>query len=168
MCSRMERPLPLAQRPVPIVNIGHTSFQMKNEAAMLHFYGDILGMKNLFTLTMGDLMVSMEERMGDAESQEKLKEMSEEQRRELKQRKESMKAVADKPWITYMKLADRQYLELFYDMGRPMEHVEDRSERRGRVLPTRWCWQFPGLTGFSSIIPAQTILSGRLIFPGSG
>lgn len=74
---------------------------------MLHFYGDILGMKNLFTLTMGDLMVSMEERMGDAESQEKLKEMSEEQRRELKQRKESMKAVADKPWITYMKLADR-------------------------------------------------------------
>ena len=29
---------------------------------------------------------------------------------------------------------------------------------RGRVLPTRWCWQFPGLIGFSSIIPAQTIL----------
>lgn len=46
--------------------------------------------------------------------------------------------------------------------------AEGLIRAEGRVLPTRWCWQFPGLTGFSSIIPAQTILSGRLIFPGSG
>ena len=140
--SEASRPEPLPQQKAPITNIGHTSFQMRNEEEMLHFYGEILGMKKLFTLTMGDLLESIEERKTDAEKQQEAssetrdqnarpEELTEEQEKQLEQWKETMRQMADKPWITYMKLADRQYLELFHDMGRPMEHIEDRRANYG-------------------------------------
>lgn len=125
--SRTERPEPLEQKQVPIVNIGHTSFQMRNEEEMLHFYGEILGMQQLFTLTMGDLLNSMSLKDNHRMSAE----LSEEQKEEWKKRLETMKQMADKPWITYMKLADHQYLELFHDMGRTVGHIEDRRANYG-------------------------------------
>lgn len=132
--SVMERPELLPQKKVPIKNIGHTSFQMRNEEEMLHFYGEILGMKKLFTLTMGDLLDSVreqrskEETAGEADGAVSIEE---EQRAEWKKRLEDMKQMAGRPWITYMKLADRQYLELFHDLGRPMEHIENRRDNYG-------------------------------------
>lgn len=113
--SRVERPVPVEKERIPVKNIGHVSLQMKNEAEMLHFYGDILGMKKHFTLTLGDLFDSMPDRK-DAGTPE-----------EQKKREEQK----DRPWITYMKLADHQFVELFYTLGREFTQVEDRWKNYG-------------------------------------
>lgn len=40
--------------PVPIIRLAHVGFNACDMDAMLRFYGDILGMRHLFTLTAGD------------------------------------------------------------------------------------------------------------------
>lgn len=62
-----------------ILNIGHTSFNMKNSEAMLAFYKDVMGMEDCYSLTMGDLMDFMMER-----------EMPEERRQQILERKAAM------------------------------------------------------------------------------
>ena len=104
--------------PVPITNIGHAAFNMKNEAAMLHFYRDILGMKELFTLTLRPVLERFE---SGKISQNMLSEQQAEYYAWLRN-------VADQPWITYLKLADRQFIELFYDLGRNPREITDRDE----------------------------------------
>lgn len=53
--STCDIPEPMPNHKAGIKNIGHIAFQVKDMEAMLHFYGDILGMKRQFTLTMKDL-----------------------------------------------------------------------------------------------------------------
>ena len=117
--STMVRPEPLPRKAVPINNLGHTSFNMKNEESMIHFYRDILGMKEQFTLKFGDILKYAEDRKaeytGDQEPTE-----------EQKQLLEQARAIADKPWLTYFKLSDGQFIELFYDLGRNPREIGDR------------------------------------------
>ena len=99
-------------------NIGHVSLQMKNEEEMFRFYGDVLGMKKHFTLTLGNLFTSIQDgrNAGTPEEQKKLQELQEQK---------------DRPWITYMKLADHQFVELFHTLGREFTPVEDRWKNYG-------------------------------------
>jgi predicted dehydrogenase/catechol 2,3-dioxygenase-like lactoylglutathione lyase family enzyme len=131
--STCELPKPLPQSTVGIRNIGHVSFQMKNEAEMLHFYRDVLGMREAFTLTLGDLMSGMDEEK-QKQYEQQAAEADEEQIAKLKALKEHFKkmlAMGDKKWITYLKLADGQFLELFYDLGNISRTIENRQEGYG-------------------------------------
>lgn len=115
--STMKKPEPLENKKAPIVNVGHASFQMKNDKAMLHFYEEVLGMKKLFTLTYGDFFEQYK-KAGNEISDEELK---------------KWKEISDKPWITYMKLADHQFVELFHNNGNPMKHIKNRRENYGYI-----------------------------------
>lgn len=133
--STCELPKPMPQSPVGIRNIGHVSFQMKNEAEMLRFYKEVLGMQEAFTLTLGDLMSGMDEEKQKQYEQAAV-EMDEEQKARLmeqKKRFEQMCSAGDKKWITYMKLADGQFLELFYDLGNISRTIGNRKENYGYV-----------------------------------
>ena len=112
----MKRPEPLQRREVPIKNLGHTAFNMKNEKAMIHFYRDILEMKELFTLTLGPVLKQF---APDGIDENTLTE-------EQKGRLDWIRSVADKPWLTYFKLSDGQFIELFYDLGRNPREIPDR------------------------------------------
>ena len=102
-------------KAVPVKNLGHASFQMKNEQAMLHFYRDILGMKEAFTLTLRPAL----EKLSQVSDQSDL---SDKDREKYKW----MQAVADRPWLTYLKMSDGQFIELFYDLRENMKSIEDR------------------------------------------
>ncbi|MBQ7486323.1 MAG: Gfo/Idh/MocA family oxidoreductase [Clostridia bacterium] len=114
--SVFERPAPLCRRDAGIVNIGHIAFEMKNEAEMLRFYGETLGMKPLFTLTVQDLANTYAAR-GQTDRIE-----------ELAPELEKDPAA---PWIRYMKVSDRQFVELFFDRGRVREELLDRENVYG-------------------------------------
>lgn len=121
--SRFARPERLERKKVGITNIGHTSFNAKNMDEMLKFYCEVLGMQKLFTLTMGDLAASILERMGGKVPPERA------------QMTENFMKMKDVPWITYLKMSDRQYIELFHDMptksGNPKKEIADRSDYLG-------------------------------------
>lgn len=55
IASTCDIPEPLPTYKAGIKNVGHIAFQAKDMEAMLHFYGDILGMKRAFTLTLKEL-----------------------------------------------------------------------------------------------------------------
>lgn len=133
IASTCEMPKPLPQSAVGICNIGHVSFNMKNAEEMLHFYCDVLGMQEAFTLTLGDLMKGMDEKkLKQYETQ--MADASEEQIARLKEQKarfEKMLAAGDKKWLTYLKLADGQFLELFYNLGNVNRTIENRQEGYG-------------------------------------
>ena len=113
--STFDMPAPLERQPVPISNIGHITFQMKHEAEMLRFYSEILGMRPLFTLTASDLADTIRAQGGQVE--EPLKSI-------VRQNPQA-------PWIQYMKLSDRQYLELFHSLGGQYTDAEHREEFYG-------------------------------------
>ncbi len=104
--SRVDRPAPLPVHNCGITGLAHLSLQMKNTEKMLHFYRDILGMQELFTLTSHDFAAMSSEAA-------------------------SLREKPEIPWITYMKLADRRYIELFYDMGTGYRTIADRKENYG-------------------------------------
>ena len=101
---------------VNTVNLGHAAFAMKNEEAMLHFYRDILGMKEHFTLTLRPALEKMLRSSADENT------MAPEELARFRW----LKSMADKPWITYLKLADGQFLELFHDHGGSTRTIPDR------------------------------------------
>ena len=100
--SDYDVPAPLHQKPVPITNIGHITFQMKHAEEMLRFYEEALGMKKLFTLTTEDMIESARRAKGDAI---------------LPFMRKLFPEGTKLPWIQYMKLSDHQYLELFHPVG---------------------------------------------------
>lgn len=114
--SRFAIPEPLKQKPVPITNIGHITFQLKNEAEMTRFYTEILGMKPLFTLTVSDLAESLKKQYGES-AVEPLKPL--------------LEAGVEVPWIDYLKLSDRQYLEFFHNLGMSYGEMGNREEYYG-------------------------------------
>ena len=71
---------------------------------MRKFYTEVLGMKPLFKLTVRDLADSLKQQYGDSV---------------VEQLAQLLNAGVEIPWIEYFKLADRQYLEFFYDLGNP-------------------------------------------------
>lgn len=110
------KPEPLAQKPVPVTNIGHITFQLKNEAEMVRFYTEIIGMKPLFTLTVSDLAESLKAQYGDGA---------------VEQLKPLLESGVEVPWIQYLKLSDRQYLEFFHNLGMQYTQMENREEYYG-------------------------------------
>ena len=117
--STFDIPLPMPMRKVDIKNIGHISFNAKDMNAMLHFYGDILGMKRQFTLTLGELCESLKKQYGEN--------ITSEQQGIL----QALGSIGKKPWIEYLKLADGQFIELFHDLGHTTRTIENRSENYG-------------------------------------
>ena len=114
--SVFERPAPLSQRDTGIVNIGHIAFEMKNETEMLRFYGETLGMKPIFTLTVQNLASTYEAR-GRTD--------------DLAALAPELEKDPSAPWIRYMKVSDRQFVELFFARGRIREDLTDRENIYG-------------------------------------
>ena len=117
--SACDIPETMPNHKAGIKNVGHIAFQVKDMEAMLHFYGDILGMKRSFTLTMKDLGESIKMQYGD--------QMTEETEKLL----QNITAAGDRPWIDYLKLADGQFIELFHDLGRSSRKIGNRRENYG-------------------------------------
>lgn len=101
---------------VPIKNIGHITFQMKNEDKMIHFYTEIIGMRVLFTLNVWDLADTIRKYNGE-EAVEWLKPF--------------MNSGVEVPWIQYLKFSDGQFLELFHSLEDNYETLDNRSEYYG-------------------------------------
>lgn len=117
--STFEMPEPLPLHKVEIRNLAHVAFQTKDMDAMLRFYSDILGMKRQFTLTLKDLAESIRVQSAG--------ESGEPQDGRLRE----LLSIGDGPWIEYLKLADGQFVELFYDVGLSSRKIEDRHENYG-------------------------------------
>ena|GEM_PF-8881 len=163
--SACTTPEPLPLKSIQAKNLGHASFNMKNVDAMLAFYKNTLGMKEQFTLTLGDLASAIRKRQADnqtAESgkskdtelnereqaqlnecgQAQLNECGQSELNECRQAQPSecegsadqtsaLEARKDEKWITYLKLADRQFLELFYPTDEMIRSIENRKENYG-------------------------------------
>lgn len=114
--SEFEIPEPLNQKSVPITNIGHITFQLKNEEEMIRFYTEVIGLKKLFILTTDDLVETVRVQHGE----------------ELAgQLRNAYPEGADIPWIQYLKLSDHQYLELFHSIGASHEEISNREDYYG-------------------------------------
>ncbi len=121
IASACERPAAMEPRPVGIRNIGHVSIQTRDMEPMLRFYRDALGMKEQFTITVGDFARSLRAQYGEdipAGNAAYLRSMGDDM---------------DRPWIIYLKLADRQFLELFYDMADGGRFIPDRRANYGYI-----------------------------------
>lgn len=119
--STMERPLPRNRENVCIKKLAHASFNMKNEEAMLHFYRDVLGMKQKFTLTLEKVAAQFEKPGINPDT------FNDEQRRIY----HWAKSAGSRPWLTYLELSDTQFIELFYDLGNNPREIEDRRSIYG-------------------------------------
>jgi predicted dehydrogenase/catechol 2,3-dioxygenase-like lactoylglutathione lyase family enzyme len=103
IASTCVRPEPMPLKKISVEKLAHVGIHTKNMEEMLHFYEDILGMKRYFTLTFQNYYDSMDEAKkalpaGADPWLDKIRELG------------------DAPWIEYLKLADGQFVELFYDV----------------------------------------------------
>ena len=119
--SACERPTAMEPSLPGVKAIGHISFQARDMDAMLGFYCGALGMQKQFTLTVGDFAESLRAQNGGqipADSAAYLKSLGDDPAR---------------PWIVYLKLADGQFIELFYDMDGSCRTIADRRQNVGYV-----------------------------------
>ncbi|MBQ9643013.1 MAG: Gfo/Idh/MocA family oxidoreductase [Lachnospiraceae bacterium] len=116
--STCEKPAMLPVCAIGAKNIGHASFNMENVGEMIHFYCDVLGMQQQFHLTWGGLADLIRAR--SAEPDEGTARMLAE-----------LDAKKDEKWITYFKLADRQFVEFFHPAGSPRREIADRRKNYG-------------------------------------
>lgn len=119
IASACERPAPMQPHKPGVKAIGHISFQAKDMDAMLDFYCGALGMQKQFVLTVGDLAESWREQYGEKVPADSLAYL------------ETLGGDMDRPWIVYLKLADGQFIELFYDMGEGFRTIADRRANVG-------------------------------------
>lgn len=99
-------------------DLGHIGFNVKNMEEMLHFYCDCLGLKQIFTLTYGDLYRQMK---SDIEQGTSPKNMNDNLLTMFKE-------MSDKPWLTYLQITNGQFLEFFYTYdGKPL--AKDLSQK---------------------------------------
>ena len=121
IASTCALPMPMLPRGTGIRNIGHVSLYARDIDAMFRFYEGVLGMRRLFTLTLGDLEDTWKVRYDGNIPPENL------------QRLARMGGDRGKPWITYLKLADGQFIELFHPNETSRRTIEDRTENYGFV-----------------------------------
>ena len=107
--SKCLKPAPVTQKNVPVSRLAHVAYNVKDMESMLKFYKEVLGMEELFTLTLGDLYDTITGRWNEL-GQDEAPDDGEQAFAD------SLKNLRDRKWIVYLKLADRQYLELFYDV----------------------------------------------------
>ena len=124
--SSCERPEPFPVHAIGAMNIGHASFNMKHADEMMHFYRDVLGMREQFSLRWGDLV-----KLLDMSRDHALKLGDGEQAEALRCRMEELKPVRDKKWLSYLKLAERQYVEFFWPEGGELRKISDRWANAG-------------------------------------
>lgn len=125
--SSCTKPEPLVQSKVPVSRLAHVAYNVKDMDSMLKFYKEVLGMKELFALTLGDLYDTITDRW-NKQGQDEVTDAGEQAF------VKSLENLRDKKWLVYLKLADRQYLELFYDIkGFGLDKIEgqDRSSSYG-------------------------------------
>lgn len=153
--SSCDAPEPMKPKSVGIKNLGHVAFQAKDMDAMLHFYGDILGMKRHFTLTTGDFEDSLRRQNGgqiplrDAVNMVNfytrglglnkvmtltygdLRETLEKSGQTDTDTLQNLALLADRPWIDYIEAAPHQYIELFHTDGLTKKEHRDLQDVYG-------------------------------------
>ncbi|HIQ99946.1 MAG TPA: VOC family protein [Candidatus Scybalocola faecavium] len=85
-----------------IRGFSHIAFNMKNTEEMLHFYCDILGMKEKFTLTHKQAYDQL------------LKDHDGNIPEDLKDFEKFLQKMGDRKWLTYVEMAPHQFIEFFY------------------------------------------------------
>ncbi|MCR5145534.1 MAG: VOC family protein [Lachnospiraceae bacterium] len=84
----------MGTKNIGVKTIAHLAFNIKNTEKMLTFYTEILGIKQFFTQTFGELLDNMgmpSDYMADRR---------------------------DDPWSTYLMLSENTFIEFFYDTGK--------------------------------------------------
>ncbi len=122
--STCERPAPLPQKSVGAKNLAHTSFNMKNAEAMIHFYRDVLGLKEHFTLKWNAILPPEIFQMDPDNLPEGVPD-------NVKRILQMPKEMLESNWLTYFKLADGQFVELFYPVPGRERVIEDRWANYG-------------------------------------
>ena len=97
---------------VHVTNLAHSAFKTKDLQKSLHFYRDILGLKEKFCLTYEDLAKT------GGLTEESLKEMPDSpEKQQAEALLERIRSNPGAPWITYFEIAPHQYLEIFSPDG---------------------------------------------------
>lgn len=98
-----------------IKKFGHLAFNCKDQKKSVAFYRDILGCSEKFSLTYGDMAESVREGA---------------KARGIKIPEFIIKMLAkdkDRVWITYLELADGEYIELFDQKGARKKRVPNHT-----------------------------------------
>lgn len=90
-----------------ITNTGHLAFNVRDMDRMLRFYCDTLGMKKKFTLKYGDIEGFIRSKIEEDVARKD----------ELQNEIRKFEAIREVPWLVYLELAERQYIELFNPLG---------------------------------------------------
>jgi catechol 2,3-dioxygenase-like lactoylglutathione lyase family enzyme len=90
-----------------VVNTGHVAFNVKDMDRMLHFYCDVLGMKRKFMVFFQDISDFIQER----------NENNQVPQEEIQRQIQQFAGIRDVPWMVYLEIADRQFIELFRPLG---------------------------------------------------
>ena len=104
-----------------IKSYSHIGFNVRDMEAMLDFYINVLGMKKKFVLTAKDMVTY---------SLQDTRELSDNARMHL----EAAKQMGEKPFMVYLEMAPRQFVEFFYIY----EPLKDQ-------LPLQECYGYPHL-----------------------
>ena len=86
-----------------ITNLAHASYKVSDRERAIHFYRDILGLKEKFTIRY-DEEVAFQDAL-------------EEKNPGMEDYLRPMRELGDKVWITYFEVAPHQYVELFSAEG---------------------------------------------------
>lgn len=121
--STCEKPELLVPAKIPVTKLAHVSYNAKNMDDMLKFYEAILGMKRLFTLKIRDLYDTIKSHWIGQEEEGYIP--SDDERAYAA----SLEGILDENWIVYLKLSNRQYIELFYDIDGFGAHKDETSKR---------------------------------------
>jgi len=99
-----------------IVNTAHVSFNARDFDGMLRFYCGTLGLKRKFTLTHGALASYFRANRATSWIPPE----------RFEERVGGFEALGDVPWLTYLEIADHQFLEMFNPVGETADapHVE--------------------------------------------
>ena len=136
ICSTCERPEPIPVKDIGAKNIGHVAINMRDPVAMVDFYKNVLGMKEIFSLTYADLLVSFKEdvaKKGDSAYVVKKTdaEKGDGSAYSADELIAMIEANKDEKWLTYFQMADRQFIELFYPNPTVTRTIDNREGNYG-------------------------------------
>lgn len=116
-CSR---PSALQREKIEVQTIGHITYTMKYADDMLDFYINVLGMQPVFTLKQKALYEALKKSYDNRVCTD-----------EELCRLEQIHKNAEKPWLIYLRIDERKFLELFYDLGETKRTIEKRWMQYG-------------------------------------
>ena len=97
---------------IRVTHLAHAAFKAADLEASVHFYRDILGLREKFHLPLGDLLKT------NVITEESVSAMPDSpEKSDAERLLRFVMEKPDKPWITYFEIAPHEYLEIFSPEG---------------------------------------------------